>query len=81
MNAGSLGGLGSGGEFNASLGMGGPPLRSVTGTGAWGGPGGGGEAAFASLDVSTLTQPGMGGGGRSKTRSQSGADGCVFITY
>ena len=43
--------------------------------------GGGGEGAFAALDTSTLTRPGMGGGGRVKTRSQAGADGCVFITY
>lgn len=81
MNAGTLGGMGSGGDFNASLGMGFPPVRSSGGTTNWGGPGGGGEGAFAALDTSTLTRPGMGGGGRVKTRSQAGADGCVFITY
>ncbi|MBJ2176922.1 phage tail protein [Pseudomonas veronii] len=81
MNAGALGGMGSGGDFNASLGMGFPPVRSSGGASNWGGPGGGGESAFAAQDTSILTRPGMGGGGRTKTRSQSGADGCVFITY
>lgn len=81
MNAGALGGAGSGGDFNASLGLGFPPVRNVAGTGPWGGQGGGGESAFAALDTSNLTRPGMGGGGRTKTRSQPGADGCVFITY
>ncbi|WP_231139258.1 phage tail protein [Pseudomonas fluorescens] len=81
MNGGAQGGAGAGGDFNASLGLGFPPVRNSVGTGNWGGPGGGGESAFAALDTSILTRPGMGGGGRSKTRSQPGADGCVFITY
>jgi len=81
MNGGALGGVGSGGDFNASLGMGFPPVRSSGGNTNWGGPGGGGESAFAALDTSILTQPGMGGGGRLKTRSQPGVDGQVLITY
>ncbi|SDB36042.1 Phage tail-collar fibre protein [Pseudomonas sp. NFACC23-1] len=81
MNNGAQSGVGAGGDFNASLGLGFPPVRNSAGTGNWGGPGGGGESAFAALDTSILTRPGMGGGGRSKTRSQAGADGCVFITY
>ncbi|MFJ4154185.1 phage tail protein [Pseudomonas sp. NPDC089752] len=81
MNVGSPGGQGSGGDFNASLGSGFPPPRSSGGTSNWGGQGGGGESIFAAYDISILTQPGMGGGGRTVTRSQAGAAGCVFITY
>ncbi len=81
MNVGALGGQGTGGDFNASLGRGFPPVRSSGGTTNWGGQGGGGESIFAASDTSTLSQPGMGGGGRTVTRSQAGAAGCVFITY
>lgn len=81
MSVGALGGAGSGGDFNASMGMGAPPVRSVTGTSVWGGQGGGGESVFSAQNNVVLTQPGMGGGGRSKVQSQAGADGCVFITY
>lgn len=78
---GATGGTGVGGDFNASLGHGSPPVRNTNNSGAWGGPGGGGESIFAASDPSTPTQPGMGGAGRTVTRSQAGADGCVFITY
>ncbi len=61
MNGGAQGGAGAGGDFNASLGLGFPPVRNSVGTGNWGGPGGGGESAFAALDTSILTRPGMGG--------------------
>ncbi|WP_441344127.1 glycine-rich domain-containing protein [Pseudomonas sp. SAR267] len=78
---GAGGGMGVGGDFNASLGAGSPPVRNTNNSGAWGGPGGGGESIYAASDVSTPTQPGMGGGGRTVIASQPGADGCVFITY
>ncbi|MFJ2981303.1 MULTISPECIES: phage tail protein [unclassified Pseudomonas] len=81
MNVGVSGGRGSGGDFNASLGSGFPPVRSSGGSTNWGGQGGGGESIYAASDTSALTQPGMGGGGRTVTRSQAGAVGCVFITY
>ncbi|WP_241768649.1 phage tail protein [Pseudomonas brassicacearum] len=74
-------GYGSGGDFNGSLGAGNPPVRNAASNGGIGGAGGGGESIFAAVDTTTLTQPGMGGGGRIGTRSQAGADGCVFITY
>ena len=74
-------GYGSGGDFNGTLGAGNPPVRNAASNGAIGGAGGGGESIFAAVDTTTLTQPGMGGGGRIGTRSQAGADGCVFITY
>jgi hypothetical protein len=73
-------GYGSGGDFNGALGAGNPPVRNAASNGAIGGAGGGGESIFAAVDTTTLTQPGMGGGGRIGTRSQAGADGCVFIT-
>ncbi|WLH47464.1 phage tail protein [Pseudomonas beijingensis] len=73
-------GYGSGGDFNGTLGAGNPPVRNAASNGAIGGAGGGGESIFAAVDTTTLTQPGMGGGGRIGTRSQAGADGCVFIT-
>ncbi|WP_340368621.1 glycine-rich domain-containing protein [Pseudomonas hefeiensis] len=41
MNAGAQGGMGAGGDLNASLGLGFPPVRNSAGTGNWGGPGGG----------------------------------------
>jgi len=78
---GAGGGMGVGGDFNASLGAGSPPVRNTNNSGAWGGPGGGGESIYAGSDSSTPTQPGMGGGGRTVISSQSGADGCVVITY
>ncbi|MQG93418.1 hypothetical protein F6X59_12005 [Pseudomonas sp. MN1F] len=81
MNVGAPGGQGVGGDFNASLGSGFPPVRSSGGSSNWGGQGGGGESIFAAYDISILSQPGMGGGGRTVTRSQAGAAGCVFITY
>ncbi|WP_411567247.1 glycine-rich domain-containing protein [Pseudomonas sp. KU43P] len=81
VNGGAAGGVGIGGDFNASLGMGFPPVRNLNNTGSWGGQGGGGESIFAAADSALLTQPGMGGGGRSITRSQPGVDGCVIITY
>jgi phage-related tail fiber protein len=81
VNGGASGGAGIGGDFNASIGMGFPPVRNLNNTGAWGGQGGGGESIFAAADSSILTQPGMGGGGRSIGRSQPGVDGCVIITY
>ncbi len=81
MNVGAIGGQGTGGDFNASLGRGFPPVRSSGGTTNWGGQGGGGESIFAASDTTILTRPGMGGGGRTVTRSQAGAAGCVFITY
>ncbi|MFJ4444180.1 phage tail protein [Pseudomonas sp. NPDC089422] len=81
LSNGAGGGMGVGGDFNASLGAGSPPVRNTNNSGAWGGPGGGGESIYAASDFSTLTQPGMGGAGRTITRSQAGADGCVFITY
>ncbi|WP_256222646.1 phage tail protein [Pseudomonas sp. Pf153] len=74
-------GYGSGGDFNGALGAGNPPVRNAASNGAIGGAGGGGESIFAAVDTTTLTQPGMGGGGRIGTRSQAGADGCVFINY
>ncbi|PBJ06241.1 hypothetical protein BSF43_37230 [Pseudomonas ogarae] len=74
-------GYGSGGDFNGALGAGNPPVRNAASNGAIGGAGGGGESIFAAVDTTALTQPGMGGGGRIGTRSQAGADGCVFITY
>ncbi|MNZ35176.1 hypothetical protein D3C78_525670 [compost metagenome] len=80
-SAGAVSGVGIGGDFNAGLGMGAAPVRNSAGTANWGGAGGGGESTAAAMDTSTLTQPGMGGGGRTKNRSQAGADGCVFITY
>lgn len=78
---GAAGGIGVGGDFNASLGSGSPPVRNTNNSGAWGGPGGGGESIYAASDYSTPTQPGMGGAGRTIASSQAGADGCVFITY
>ncbi|RAS33050.1 MULTISPECIES: phage tail protein [unclassified Pseudomonas] len=78
---GAGGGMGVGGDFNASLGAGSPPVRNTNNSGAWGGPGGGGESIYAASDFSTPTQPGMGGAGRTISSSQPGADGCVFITY
>ncbi|WP_157062722.1 phage tail protein [Pseudomonas sp. Q12-87] len=80
ITGGAGGGYGSGGDFNGMLGSGNPPVRNSAGTGANGGAGGGGESIFAAVDTTLLTQPGMGGGGRVGTRSQAGADGCVFIT-
>ncbi|WP_145185823.1 phage tail protein [Pseudomonas sp. URMO17WK12:I11] len=78
---GAGGGVGVGGDFNASMGSGSPPVRNGNNSGAWGGAGGGSESIYAANDSSTLTQPGMGGAGRTITTSQPGADGCVFITY
>ncbi|WP_155953895.1 phage tail protein [Pseudomonas sp. URIL14HWK12:I7] len=80
ISGGAGAGYGSGGDFNGTLGPGNPPVRNALGSGANGGAGGGGESIFAAVDTSTLTLPGMGGGGRVGTRSQAGADGCVFIT-
>ncbi|WP_460077067.1 phage tail protein [Pseudomonas sp. H2_C01] len=80
ISGGAGAGYGSGGDFNGTLGPGNPPVRNALGTGANGGAGGGGESIFAAVDTSALTLPGMGGGGRVGTRSQAGADGCVFIT-
>ncbi|QXI44447.1 phage tail protein [Pseudomonas wayambapalatensis] len=74
-------GMGIGGDYNASLGHGFPPVRNPYNSGAWGGQGGGGESIYAASDAATPTQPGMGGAGRTVERSQSGADGCVIITY
>ncbi|WP_233459538.1 phage tail protein [Pseudomonas bijieensis] len=81
VSGGAGGGYGSGGDFNGTLGAGNPPVRNAASNGANGGAGGGGESIFAANDTTPLTQPGMGGGGRIASRSQAGADGCVFITY
>lgn len=79
--SGADGGVGVGGLINGSLGNGSPPVRNAGSTGALGGAGGGGESIVAANNYAALTQPGMGGGGRTSTRSQAGADGCVIITY
>lgn len=79
--SGAGGGYGAGGDFNASLGSGNPALRNAPGTYALGGSGGGGESIFATNNSTAPSQPGMGGGGRTSTQSQPGADGCVIITY
>ncbi len=81
ISGGAVGGMGTGGDFNRSLGGGNPVVRNATNSGAIGAAGGGGESIFAASDTTTLTQPGMGGGGRIGIRSQAGADGCVIITY
>lgn len=76
-----LGGIGSGGEINTSLGSGQVALRNSTNTGFIGGAGGGGESAFGATGGATPSGFGQGGGGRSSTSGTSGAGGAIIIEW
>lgn len=77
----ALGGVGTSGDVNYTIGNGNVAIGKSTNTGFLGGAGGGSESIFAETDSGTPLGAGQGGGGRNLSNAASGANGRIIISW
>lgn len=77
----AVGGIGTGGDLNSTIGPGSVAVGRADNTSFLGGAGGGGYSIAAQIDDVTPVVAGAGGGGRNVSNAASGANGRVIISW